>query len=113
MAPGLDRWHHLRPRRWRQNIPLILLAEERMLIIMAMYARISTLEGSPDQIDEWLRYLRENVLPQLKQQDGFKAWPLLPTVRRARPLAWPSGRATKPLGPVRKRQIACAKSRRR
>src|SRR3712207_2875099 len=72
MAPGLDRWHHLRPRRWRQNIPLILQAEERMLIIMAMYARISTLEGPPDQIDEWLRYLRGNVLPQLKQQDGFK-----------------------------------------
>ncbi len=43
-----------------------------MLIIMAMYARISTLEGSPDQIDEGLRYVRENVLPQLKQQDGFK-----------------------------------------
>jgi heme-degrading monooxygenase HmoA len=39
---------------------------------MAMHARISTLEGSPDQIDEGLRYVRENVLPQLQQQDGFK-----------------------------------------
>jgi hypothetical protein len=37
-----------------------------------MYARISTLEGSPDQIDEGLRYVRENVLPQLQQLDGFK-----------------------------------------
>ncbi len=37
-----------------------------------MYARISTLEGSPEQIDEGLRYVRENVLPQLQQQDGFK-----------------------------------------
>lgn len=37
-----------------------------------MHARMSILEGSPDQIDEGLRYVRENVLPQLQQQDGFK-----------------------------------------
>ncbi len=37
-----------------------------------MYARISTLEGSPDQIDQGLRYVWENVLPQLQQQDGFE-----------------------------------------
>jgi|SRR5215207_30570 len=37
-----------------------------------MYARISTLEGSPVHIDEGLREVRENVLPQLQQQDGFK-----------------------------------------
>ncbi len=37
-----------------------------------MYARISTLEGSPDEIDHGLRYVRENVLPQLQQQDGFE-----------------------------------------
>jgi heme-degrading monooxygenase HmoA len=43
-----------------------------MLVGMAMYARISTLEGSPAQIDEGLRYVQENVLPQLQQQDGFK-----------------------------------------
>jgi heme-degrading monooxygenase HmoA len=41
-------------------------------LVMAMYARISTLEGSPDQIDEGLRYVRENILPQLQQQNGFK-----------------------------------------
>lgn len=39
---------------------------------MAMYARMSTLEGSPDQIDEGLRYVRENILPQIQQQEGFK-----------------------------------------
>ena len=37
-----------------------------------MYARISKLEGSPDYIDEGLRYVRENVLPQPQQQDGFE-----------------------------------------
>lgn len=39
---------------------------------MTVFARISTLEGSPDQIDEGLRYVRENVLPQISQQDGFR-----------------------------------------
>ena len=37
-----------------------------------MYARISTLEGSPEHIDEGLRHVRENVLPQIQQQEGFK-----------------------------------------
>ena len=37
-----------------------------------MFARISTLVGSPDQIDEGLRHVREQVLPQISQQDGFK-----------------------------------------
>jgi heme-degrading monooxygenase HmoA len=29
-------------------------------------------EGSPDQIDEFLRQSREQVLPQAKQDEGFK-----------------------------------------
>ncbi len=37
-----------------------------------MYARISTLEGSPEHIDEGPRQVRQNVLPQLQQQEGFK-----------------------------------------
>jgi heme-degrading monooxygenase HmoA len=37
-----------------------------------VYARISTLEGSPEHIDEGLRQVRENGLPQLQQQEGFK-----------------------------------------
>ena len=37
-----------------------------------MYARISTLEGSPEHIDEGLRQVRENVLPQIQLQEGFK-----------------------------------------
>ena len=37
-----------------------------------MYAGISTLEGSPEHIDEGLRQVRENVLPQIQQQEGFK-----------------------------------------
>jgi heme-degrading monooxygenase HmoA len=37
-----------------------------------MLARVSIFEGSPDQIDEMLRQVREQVLPRAKQLDGFK-----------------------------------------
>ena len=37
-----------------------------------MYARMSTLEGPADRMDEGLRQVREHALPQLQQQDGFK-----------------------------------------
>jgi heme-degrading monooxygenase HmoA len=39
-----------------------------------VYARMSVLEGSPDQIDEGLRHVREQVLPLIQQQDGFKGF---------------------------------------
>jgi len=44
-------------------------ASERSL---AVYARVSTLEGSPQLIDEGLRYLREEILPTGKDDPGFK-----------------------------------------
>ena len=37
-----------------------------------MHARVSTFEGSPDLIDEMLRQVREQVLPQAKKDEGFK-----------------------------------------
>ena len=39
-----------------------------------MYARMSIFEGAtdPDRMDEGLRHVREQTLPQLRQQDGFK-----------------------------------------
>ena len=37
-----------------------------------MYARISTFEGSPENIDQELRQVRQNVLPRLQQQEGFE-----------------------------------------
>jgi heme-degrading monooxygenase HmoA len=39
-----------------------------------MHARMSTLEGPPDEIDEGLREVKEHVLPLLHQQDGFKGF---------------------------------------
>ena len=37
-----------------------------------MHARVSILEGPPDKIDDGLRQVRERVVPQDKQLDGFK-----------------------------------------
>ena len=39
-----------------------------------MYARMSTLEGLPDEMDEGLRQVKAHVLPLLQQQDGFKGF---------------------------------------
>ena len=39
-----------------------------------MHARVSTLEGPPDRMDEGLRHVREQVLPLLHQQDGFNGF---------------------------------------
>jgi heme-degrading monooxygenase HmoA len=40
---------------------------------IAMHARVSIFEGAnPDQIDEMLRQVREQVLPWAKQMEGFK-----------------------------------------
>jgi heme-degrading monooxygenase HmoA len=55
---------------WWKGIPPIVRVGERRL--RAVYARISTFEGSPEHIDEELRHVRENVLPQIQQQEGFK-----------------------------------------
>jgi hypothetical protein len=37
-----------------------------------VYARVSTLEGSPEQIDEGLRFVKEEILPTGKDDPGFK-----------------------------------------
>jgi heme-degrading monooxygenase HmoA len=39
-----------------------------------MHARVTTMEGTSERLDEGLREIREDVLPQLQQQDGFKGF---------------------------------------
>jgi heme-degrading monooxygenase HmoA len=39
-----------------------------------MHARVTTMEGTSERLDEGLRQIREDVLPQLQQQDGFKGF---------------------------------------
>ena len=42
-----------------------------------MFARASTLEVPPDQIDQALRNVQDQVLPLLQRQDGFKGFIVL------------------------------------
>jgi hypothetical protein len=37
-----------------------------------VFARVWTLTGTSDEVDEPIRQVRENVLPRTKQLDGFK-----------------------------------------
>ena len=39
-----------------------------------MHARLTTIEGLPDKMDDATRHARENTLPQLQQMDGFKGF---------------------------------------
>ena len=39
-----------------------------------MYARVTTLEGPPDRLDDAARHVREQVVPQLQQMNGFKGF---------------------------------------
>ena len=39
-----------------------------------MYARLSTIEGAPEKLDEATRHLQEQALPQLQKMDGFKGF---------------------------------------
>ena len=42
-----------------------------------MYARVTTIEGTPDKMDDASRHVREQTLPQLQQMDGFKGFAAL------------------------------------
>jgi hypothetical protein len=37
-----------------------------------MHAQVTTVEASPARLDDALRFFREQVLPQLRQMDGFE-----------------------------------------
>ena len=39
-----------------------------------MHVRLTTIEGSPDRMDEATRHVQEQALPQLRQMDGFKGF---------------------------------------
>jgi heme-degrading monooxygenase HmoA len=39
-----------------------------------MYARVTTIEGAPDKMDDATRHFQEQTLPQLQQMDGFKGF---------------------------------------
>jgi heme-degrading monooxygenase HmoA len=42
-----------------------------------MFARVSTYQGSPDQIDEGVRYAKENIVSRVHEVEGFEGVYLL------------------------------------
>jgi hypothetical protein len=51
-----------------------------------MFARVTTLEGPPEQIDEALRHVRERVIPRIQQYDGYNGFIALGDRRAGRVL---------------------------
>ncbi len=39
-----------------------------------MYARVNTIEGSPDRMDDATRHIQEQTMPQLRQMEGFEGF---------------------------------------
>jgi len=39
-----------------------------------MHARVTTIEGLPDRMDDAARHVQEQTLPQLRKMDGFKGF---------------------------------------
>ena len=37
-----------------------------------MFARVTTAQGSPDQLDQAVRYIQEQIIPAARQQPGFQ-----------------------------------------
>lgn len=42
-----------------------------------MYARVTTFEGSPEDIEVGVRVYREDVIPWLRDAEGFRGWIVL------------------------------------
>jgi len=51
-----------------------------------MFARVTTVQGSPDRIDETTGYARERVLPAMQAQPGFKGMYMLVDRKQGRAL---------------------------
>jgi heme-degrading monooxygenase HmoA len=39
-----------------------------------MHARVNTIEGSPDRMDDATRHIQEQTMPQLRQMEGFEGF---------------------------------------
>jgi hypothetical protein len=42
-----------------------------------VYARVTTIEGTPDKMDDATRHIQEQTLPQLRQMERFKGFAAL------------------------------------
>ena len=53
-----------------------------------MYARLTTIEGLPDKMDDATRHVREQTLPQLQQMEGFKGLVAMGDRQSGKLLGW-------------------------
>ena len=51
-----------------------------------MFARVTTFEGPPEQLEAGVRMFREQVLPWLRDASGFRGWIVLLDREHARSL---------------------------
>jgi len=49
-----------------------------------MFARVTTFEGPPEQVDAAMAIFREEVIPWLKDATGFRGWIVLVDRKRER-----------------------------
>jgi hypothetical protein len=70
-----------------------------------MLARVTTVEGPQERMDDATRFVWEQLLPQLQQLDGFKGFLALGDRQSGKVLGVAYGRAKKPLGPLTKQQL--------
>jgi heme-degrading monooxygenase HmoA len=42
-----------------------------------MFARVNTLEGTPDRVDDGIRDVRERVIPAVEQMQGYRGFLLM------------------------------------
>ena len=52
-----------------------------------MHAQVTTVEASPARLDDAIRFFREQVLPRLRQVDGFEEFIVLSARRSGKLLA--------------------------
>ncbi len=71
-----------------------------------MHAQVTTIEVSPANLDEATHHLRQNVLPELQQLDGFQGFIVLGDRRGGKLLGialWESAEAAQPAAEVMSR----------
>ena len=76
-----------------------------------MHARVTTMEGSSERLGEGLREIKEDALPQLQQQDGYKGFIVFDNRHNGELIGFTLWRTSKPCGPARKSESVPAGNR--
>ena len=72
-----------------------------------MYARLTTIEGAPEKMDDAARHAREQTLSQLQQMDGFRGFVALGDRQSGKLLGLAFWESEEALQATRERCLAC------